>query len=185
MSWFFDKKIGVDSEIELIPLEQEHAPMLFALIDADREYLRKWLPFVDVIQSVESMSKYVNTLVEQRIIHENSATYCVAYQNELVGAVTLKDIDWFNQRCEIGYWLVSKMQKRGVVTRSVEQLIEYAFDEMKMNRLVIKTGVENHPSERIAQKLGFVFEGVERDGEFHHTCFIDLKVYALLKKNWQ
>ena len=65
-------------------------------------------------------------------------------------------------------------------------LIDYAFDELELNRIAIKCAVGNQPSKNIPMRLGFVFEGIERDGElFPDGHFVDLEVYSLLKKEWK
>jgi ribosomal-protein-serine acetyltransferase len=55
---------------------------------------------------------------------------------------------------------------------------------MGMNRVTIRCATANTASEKVALRLGFNFEGVERDGERYHDLFLDLKVFSLLKKEF-
>lgn len=70
------------------------------------------------------------------------------------------------------------------MTRAVECLCKYAFEELEMNRVQIKCAVENTPSSNIPKRLGFQIEGVERAGElFANGEFVDIEIYSLLKND--
>jgi len=52
-----------------------------------------------------------------------------------------------------------------------------------MNRIQIRCAVGNYPSNAIPQRLGFKFEGTERDGELlSSNQYTDINIYSLLKK---
>lgn len=89
------------------------------------------------------------------------------------------------KRAEIGYWLSEKYQKKGIVTQSVSTLLDYAFSELGLNRVQIRCAVGNIPSKNIPRRLGFLFEGIERDGELlSDNQFTDIEVYSILKREW-
>ena len=50
-----------------------------------------------------------------------------------------------------------------------------------MNRIMIRFAVGNTRSATISERLGYFYEGIERDGEFINGKFHDLKVYSILK----
>jgi ribosomal-protein-serine acetyltransferase len=55
----------VTDEIELQLLEPRHAEALFAVTDANRQYLRQWLPWLDSTRSVADSSKLIASAVRQ------------------------------------------------------------------------------------------------------------------------
>ena len=55
---------------------------------------------------------------------------------------------------------------------------------MNINRIQIKAATENLKSRAIPERLGFTFEGIERDAELHTRGFVDLAIYGLLKNDW-
>jgi ribosomal-protein-serine acetyltransferase len=111
-------------------------------------------------------------------------TFTIRVHDEFVGIIALKNSDKTNRITEIGYWLSEKFQKKGIVTKSVERLCDFAFTEQEFNRIQIKCAVANTPSINIAKKLGFKFEGIERDGELlTGNIFTDLEVYSKLKND--
>ena len=62
-------------------------------------------------------------------------------------------------------------------------LINFGFSELNLNRIQIKCAPENVKSNNIPKRLGFSFEGVERDSEFvKDGVFRDANVWSLLKR---
>ena len=57
------------------------------------------------------------------------------------------------------------------------------IDKINLNRLMIKVARGNTQSIAIPTRLGFTFEGIERNGELLHGQFVDLEVYSLLKSD--
>ncbi len=63
-------------------------------------------------------------------------------------------------------------------------LIDLAFGELGVHRIVIRAGTENVRSRAIAERLGFIPEGVAREEGKGSIGFYDLIVYALLDREW-
>ena len=175
--------IKVDTEIELKQLEISDATDVFKTINNQRDYLGKWLPFVASTQEMADTEKYIDSVVnaaDDRFEYVFTIRKC----NEFVGLIGFKDTDKQNKKTEIGYWLSEKYQKQGIVTKSVEKLCDFAFNKQGINRIQIKCAVENMSSKNIPKKLGFKFEGIERQGELLTGDFYtDLEIYSKLKSD--
>ena len=171
--------IPVNNEIHLEILSESHALLIFATIDSQREYLRKWLPFIDASKKVEDTLFFIRQTANSP---DKDTTYVIFYQNEFAGLAGLKATDYANKRTEIGYWLSESLQGKGIVTSVCKKLIAIAFGEMGMNRVQIRMAVENEKSCAVAKRLGFTFEGIESDGELLLSGFTDIRVYSLLKR---
>jgi RimJ/RimL family protein N-acetyltransferase len=74
----------------------------------------------------------------------------------------LHDIDWPAQQCETGYWVRKSAQGRGFATEAANALLRYAFGVLGMRRVGLTHSSGNEASRRIAEKLGFTLEGVQR-----------------------
>jgi ribosomal-protein-serine acetyltransferase len=109
----------------------------------------------------------------------------IVFKSEIVGGIGFHRINRNDKSAEIGYWLAKSATGKGLVIRSVTRLIDYGFDEMKLNRIVIKCVPENEKSRAIPEKLGFTLEGVEREGGWLHTRYVDHIVYSMLAKGWR
>ena len=175
--------IKVDPEIELKQLEQSDSIDIFKTIDNQRDYLGKWLPFVAFTIEMSDTEKFVDSVVNAT---EDRFEYVFAIRkcNEFVGLIGFKDTDKHNKKTEIGYWLSEKYQKQGIVTKSVDKLCDFAFNKQGINRIQIKCAVENISSKNIPKKLGFKFEGIERQGELLTSDFYtNLEIYSKLKSD--
>jgi ribosomal-protein-serine acetyltransferase len=176
--------IKVDKEVELKQLDQSDIEDIFYTIDTQREYLGKWLPFVEFTREVSDTERFVNSVINAP---ENRFEYVFAIRVSgiFAGLIGFKDTDRLNKKTEIGYWLSERFQKQGIVTNSVEKLCDFAFNKLKMNRVQIKCAVDNKPSSTIPKKLGFKLEGIERQGELlSGGFFTDLEVYSKLKSDF-
>ena len=176
-------RLKIDTEIELVQLTSEDAVAIFNTIDSQRDYLEKWLPFVKFTNQLNDSVAFVLSVTnapEDRFEY----IFTIRKKGEFVGLVGFKDTDRENQKTEIGYWLSETHQKLGIVTRSVARLCDFAFHEMGMNRVQIKCAVENTSSINVPKRLGFQYEGIERQGELlSGNTFTDLMIFSKLKSD--
>jgi ribosomal-protein-serine acetyltransferase len=174
-------EIIITEEILLRLLAPSDAGDIFHTIDTQRDYLGKWLPFVPFTLNPEDSRKFVETVVnapKERFEY----VFTIRKEGRFAGLIGFKETDRGNRKTEIGYWLSKPYQKQGIITQSVERLCDFAFNELKMNRIQIRCAVENIPSRKIPERLGFHLEGIEREGELlSGNVFTDLAVYSKLR----
>lgn len=170
-------KKAINENIRLELLILSHADAIFETINTHRNSLREWLPFVDYTKSVKDSIEFINYNTSSGDI-----TYAVFYKNSFAGLVGIKDIDEVNKKAEIGYWISPEFQNKGIATSACLLLINYCFSELALNRIQIRIGTQNIKSNRVAEKLKFKFEGIQRDGELLSSGFHDLNVFSLLKR---
>ncbi len=103
----------------------------------------------------------------------------------MAGGVRYHEIDWSNRMTELGYWISEGFEGKGLVTKTCRVLIDYAFNELGLNRIVISCAAENQKSCAIPEKLGFKQEGILRQSELLQDRFVDMLIYGLLVKEWQ
>jgi ribosomal-protein-serine acetyltransferase len=172
------RKIVVNDEILLKEIGLDDVEVIFNTIDNERSYLEKWLPFVKLTREISFTLGFVENYLNS---DKTDLTCAIYFQHQFAGIIGLKDTDLYNKKTEIGYWLSESFQHRGIITHSCNSLINYAFNGMNLNRVQLKAATGNLKSQRVAERLGFVKEGIERDGELHSYGFVDLVVYSLLK----
>jgi ribosomal-protein-serine acetyltransferase len=176
--------LQVSEDIELRPVVEEDAKPMFALVDANRAYLRQWLPWLDGNTEVEHTRGFIKLSIEQR--EQNLGMACgIWFRRELCGVIGFHKIDWMNKNVELGYWIEENSQGKGIVTRSCQRMIDYAFDEWKLHRVQIRCATENPKSCAIIERLELKFEGVARGAEFLYDRYVDLNVYAIRDFEWR
>ncbi len=172
----------VNDKIRLEAVNLSMTDQIFTAIESNREFLGRWLPFVAYTRQVSDTRKFMESIINQTE-EQKDEIYSIFYNEEFSGLIGFKETDWINRKTELGYWLIEKMQKKGIVTLCVHKLTRYAFQKLKMNRVQIKVAVGNKQSAAIPQRLDFKFEGIERAGEKHGSDYLDLEIYSLLKSD--
>ena len=170
----------VSPTIRLEKLKLSMAQVIFDTIKRDHNYLKTWLPFVEFTQKVEDTQLFIQSVVDSNEFTQK-AIYSIWVKEEFAGLIGFNEIDWTNKKTELGYWLAENMQGKGVITQCARKLISYAFKKLKLNRIQIKVAVGNERSAAIPKRMGFKFEGIEREGELIENHFHDLEIYSLLK----
>ena len=98
------------------------------------------------------------------------------------GVITLPFWEKQHRKAELGYWLLPSFWKQGFVTEAAKKVIEYAFTHMNIHRIKAETEDDNMGSIATLKKLGFVYEGTQRECEIKDGQFLNLEIYALLNK---
>ncbi len=174
----------VDDEIMLRLLEERHTEEVTALVIRDLKYLQEWIHWAKDDYSVEDTREFTRKNLQQ-FAENRGFTAQILFRGQPAGSIGYNYFNWQNRKTEIGYWLASSFQGHGIMTRTCWALINYAFDELKLNRIEIFCAVENTKSRAIPERLGFKLEGVCRQAEWLHDHFVDLALYAMLADEWQ
>jgi ribosomal-protein-serine acetyltransferase len=177
----------IDDPHKLRLLHTSDAEELFKLIDANRTYLRQWLPWLDSTNNVADSENFIRSRsvsgresTLQQFANNEGFAAAICDNDRIVGIVGLNQIDSDNQIGYIGYWLAASYQGKGIMTKSCQMTIDYAFDTLNLNRLVITCATKNQRSRAIPLRLGFTHEGIIRDAEWLYDRFVDHDIYSLL-----
>lgn len=170
----------VDDYLELRLLEERHAELLFALIEQNRERH----PEIPQLYSLEDARKYIKR--DLALFADNKGLGLgIWYRGDLAGTVRYHEIDWSNRSTELGYWLGAAFEGLGLVTKACRIIINHAFKELGLNRVVISCAQENERSRTVAERLGFKQEGILRQSDWLKDRFVDQVVYGMLVNEWR
>ena len=168
-----------------LTLPQEHlADEIFETVHQQRAYLRQWLPWVDGTKSVEDTLKFIRESIEKNASGEKLTTF-IYHKNQFAGSIGFVNLSKEKQAGEIGYWLHQDLQSHGIMTKTCQRFIDYAFGTKAINRIEIKTATGNFKSQAIPRRLGFVEEGILREGLLMYGQFYDLNLFSMLRKEWK
>lgn len=175
--------LGIDDSILLRQIDEDDAEELTALIDRNRAYLKEWLPWLDNSNGIHDTARFIGRSLEQAA-DENGLTFGIVCDGKLAGVIGQHYLDSLNRRTELGYWLDIDHQGRGVATRAAARLTDYAFTDQDCNRVILHCAAGNIKSRAIAERLGFVQEGILREAEWLYDHYVDLVAYSMLKSHW-
>lgn len=82
--------------------------------------------------------------------------------SSLIGQVHLINVDWSLKSAELGYYIDESMRRQGYAKEVLSTLLQLLRERLGFTRLVVRIIPDNHPSLKLARKLGFREEGVMR-----------------------
>jgi ribosomal-protein-serine acetyltransferase len=173
----------VSHDIVLILSHEKYANQFFEVIDENREHLAKFLPWVPFMKSNIETAQYLQQC--QQLNSQNKEySFLIFFKTELVGRIGIHYIDNQNKIGSIGYWLAQNAVGKGIITKACKKIIEFGFKDLHLNRIEIKAATNNTKSQAIPQKLNFTLEGILMQAELVNGEFLDLNLYAMVKKHW-
>jgi ribosomal-protein-serine acetyltransferase len=153
---------------------------LWALVEAERERIGVWMPWVEATQTIEDERAWLESVTQDERSLDGGGIFV---EGRYAGGIGLM-VEPFGIAGEVGYWIGSEFEGRGLVTRAVRVLVDIGFRELGLNRIAIRAGVDNHRSRAIPERLGFTREGIERGGGRGTAGYYDLVVYSMLRDEW-
>lgn len=177
-------KYIIDDSTHLSLLEIKDAEKLFDLINRNRDHIGEWLKFPSITLKEDDSKTFIE---RTRIRYAKDEGYWLGVWNgdELAGSIGYLYVDQENKKTEIGYWLGKEYEGKGIITKSIKVLIDYAFNELQLHKIEIGAARDNIRSRAIPEKLGFKREGEIRDYEYINGRFIDRIIYGLKADEWR
>jgi RimJ/RimL family protein N-acetyltransferase len=87
------------------------------------------------------------------------------YTGDLVGTIGLFKVDWTHLTSEVGYGMRPAARGRGYATEALRLVSDWALRDCGLFRVELRAMVTNRASVRVAEKAGYVREGVARGAE--------------------
>jgi ribosomal-protein-alanine N-acetyltransferase len=108
-------------------------------------------------------------------------------KNTFFGTIRMQVINQFNPfRGSISYWLDDKFWGQGYMSEALNAVVKFAFmSDLKLDSLEIKVFSPNTTSQNVAQKCGFVLDGIIRRSAIKDGDFVDTHIYTLLKSEYK
>ncbi|WP_192362653.1 GNAT family N-acetyltransferase [Mesorhizobium mediterraneum] len=170
------------NHVSLAPLGPEDADDIFRLTHAgERDAI--WAEMkVGPFDSVESFWAHVGELLNDR-----SRTFLTLRTSAAgrVGWLCLMEARPAHRVIELGYVLFAPaLQQTIAASESFFLIMRHIFDDLGYRRLEWTCTTGNAKSRRAADRLGFVFEGILRDGLILKGRAVDICMYSMLAREW-
>lgn len=173
----------IDENIQLELLKAHHAEELFLLTDNNRQYLAKWLPWVETVQKVEDTVQFIEQC-QQQWVDNHSFQAAIIVDDSIAGTIGHHKIDWQNQKTSLGYWLGQPYQGQGIMTKCCRAVVRHSFEELDLHRVEIHCPFDNKKSRAIPERLGFTEEAIQKEAIQLNDEFKDRVVYRALSSEW-
>jgi RimJ/RimL family protein N-acetyltransferase len=171
------------TRVRLEPMTGEHLPGLEKIAFDDRiwrympvtmktpEDLREWLEKALRLKEAGTSLPWVTVLKAE---------------NRVIGSTRFSDLDRIHETAELGHtWLAPEFHGAGLNAEAKLLQLTYAFEELKLRRVALKTHHENFQSQKAMLKIGAVEEGRFRnhfimpDGSQRHSIW-----FSIIREDW-
>lgn len=136
-------------------------------------------------QSIEDTQQFLDIILS--LYESNQAVFWgieLKEEKRLIGTINYVSWQQNHHVGEIGYVLAQPHWHKGYMTEAAEQVIQFGFEQMELERIQAKCDVENSGSERVMQKAGMSFEGTLRKLLYIKGKQRDVKMYAITKSDF-
>ncbi len=104
--------------------------------------------------------------------------------NEKIGMVRITEIDLINKSMCVGGDIDPKHRGNGYAKEMFKLIFKYGFDYMNMNRLYLYVLEDNNVAKSLYKKMGFTYEGVQREAIFSEGKYKDYEMMSILKREY-
>jgi ribosomal-protein-serine acetyltransferase len=159
------------------------AGALASLVADNIGHLQGFLPKVIGLDTLDAAAQYLQFAVEAGAQGELLEWHIFSHER-LCGAVRLNHIERDNRKASVGYFIGEQFQGSGLATASVRAVLRFAFEQLGFNRIELRCASDNVASQRVAERLGFAWEGLLRQAELADGVYLDHFVYGLLRDDF-
>ncbi|KAA6212878.1 N-acetyltransferase [Streptomyces albofaciens JCM 4342] len=174
-----------DDGAELRPLEPYHAEEYLAHIDRGREYIGRFIGLADQCADLDSARAFLRSYAEKAADDSGRLYGIWTADGTLVGGVLFRTFDAAAGTCEVGCWLEEAAVGRGLVTRAVQVIVDWAVEVRGIHRVEWVVAAGNTASIKAARRLGMVRDGVQREKYARGGVRHDVEIWSVLGPEWR
>lgn len=117
---------------------------------------------------------------------DNSYHWVIFYNAKIVGFISLIDVKrvlrtWTINRAELSYWISNDFIGNGFATEAAFSVVDFGFNSLLLNKIIIAHAKENIQSQKICEKLNFIKYAYESYAFKKNQKWHDLIWYERLK----
>ncbi len=173
-----------DGSAHLRPLEPWQAEEYLAHIDRGRDFIGEYIGLAAAATDLESARAFLQSYADKQAA-DAGRLYGIWLDGTLVGGVLFRVFDTALEYCEVGCWLEPSAVGRGLITRSIRILIDWAVEERGMHRIEWMASSANTASLKVAERLGMTRDGVLREAFPYRGVRHDMEVWSVLAPQWR
>ena len=171
--------IPVSQQIELRSVEERYTTDLHNLVIKNKIFLQTAFDWAQHVGTEEDTRRNVQS---NQMLHQRgyAKMFLIFHDDALAGVLSFNAIEPANKTGYIGYWLDEAHQGKGILSRSLQAFMRHYVELGTVRRFVIKCRVDNHSSNAVALRNGFMLEGCLREAEYLNGRYDDVNTYARL-----
>lgn len=117
-------------------------------------------------------------LANQRQMDGSGLISPFEYEGKFAGVVDIKKADWRARSCLIGYWSSQWVRGKGGMSATLLMVSQWILREVGFHWIEVRVTPENLAFRRVAEKAGYIREGISRNAGFTNNGRLDLIIYS-------
>jgi len=115
-----------------------------------------------------------------KVVNDSSTkVFAIEVNGEAVGSIGIfPQTDVHEKSAEMGYWLAEEYWGQGIMTKAIQEIVEYGFQTFDIVRIFARPFSANFNSHRVLEKAGFTLEARLKKAIFKNGEFMDELIYA-------
>ena len=139
----------------------------------------------DTHKSVDYTKKFIDIIMSKYKSGEyNDWAIVLKKSKKMIGTCGFTRIDEENSIAEIGYVINPAYWGLGIATEAAKRVVEFAFEEMSINRVEAKFLFGNEASLNVMKKIGMKFEGYQRESLLVKGKYRTVGISSILKREY-
>lgn len=174
-------EVSINENTKLVLVHHALAEEYAKTVEANRAYLSEWLEWPRHCKTTNAFADFIRDSLH-KYADGKSMVCAIFHKDELVGNCGFNTINHQIKKAEIGYWLAESHQGRGIMTSACQFLIDYAFNELKLEKVEIAAAEHNRPSRAVCERLGLKLEGILTNRELIGGKILNHAIYGIHNK---
>ncbi len=175
-----------DGNIIIRPCRLEDAAVICEGVQETMHEMLKWAPWCHPDYSMSDCTSWLSS--RSQMWSEGIEYDFVIFDtkdNTFHGGCAIDQINRKHNFANLGYWVRSSRTGQGIATAAVKLISRLGFRELGFTRLEIVVAVQNKASQRVAEKVGAVREGVHRNRHVVRDKIYDSVMFSLIPQDLQ
>ncbi len=179
-----DKMELTDGNIIIRPCQPEDAAVICEGVQESMQEMLKWAPWCYPDYSISDCKLWLDSRYQMRLEGiEYDFVIIDANDNSFLGGCAIDQINRKHNFANLGYWVRKSQEGKGIATATVRLISQFGFETLGFTRLEIVAAVQNKASQRVAEKVGAVREGIHRNRHVVHGKIYDSVMFSLIPQS--
>ncbi len=172
----------IENEISILRrVRPSDAESIFTAVNESIAEVSPWMPWCSADYSLEESRFWCES---RDAAWRHGVEYDFVIMNKPgdlpLGVCGLNQINVAERFANLGYWIRTSKTGLGIASAAVPMIAKFGFDNLKLHRMEIVVAVKNIPSQRVAEKVGALQEGLLRQRLYVHGQTLDAFMFSLV-----
>ncbi|WLD93255.1 GNAT family N-acetyltransferase [Alkalihalobacillus sp. AL-G] len=149
----------------------------------DDEYMR----CMDALPSFPMLPRDFKEWVELKPREQKGYVFAIRLKEDdrVLGWVDVNDILWPHRNAWLAIGIGEReLWQKGIGYETMQLALDFAFNELNLHRIQLTVFSYNQRAIKLYERLGFTFEGAQREFLFRDGEAYDMHMYGLLRREW-